>query len=159
MVFLYIILQIGIWWFLHIATFFWKITFPFHARSVAKSNRVKYIHIGCVIAGLVLPLVPIIAVMGDFALKLKNDKFLKSNNVTFTSGGLGFTATAFPAAFCHPVNEESTFYVLLVPIIVLLAIGSVLLVLIIHQIHKVSIILSKKFLYVALDIINYHSSR
>ena len=126
--------------------------FPFHARSVAKSNRVKYIHIGCVIAGLMLPVVPIIAVMGDFALKLKNDKFLKSNNVTFTSGGLGFTATAFPAAFCHPFNEDLTFYVLLVPIIILLAVGSVLLVLIIHQIHKVSEHI--KFLYMAITAVN-----
>ena len=139
MVFLYILLQVAFWWFFHIAAFFWKVKFPFHARSVAKSSKVKHIHIGCVIAGLMLPLVPIIAVMGDFALKLTNDEFLKSNNVTFTSGGLGFTTTTFPVAFCNPVNEKLPFYVLVVPIIILLAIGSVLLVLIIHQIHKVSI--------------------
>ena len=138
MVFLYIILQIGIWWFFHIAAFFWKIRFPFHARSVAKSNRVKFVHIGCVIAGFMLPLVPIIAVMGDFAMKLKSDEFLKSNNVTFTSGGLGFTVTVFPISFCNPVNEKLLFYVLQFPIIILLAVGSVLLVLIIHQIQKVS---------------------
>ena len=85
-----------------------------------------------------LPLVPIIAVVGDFAMKLKSDEFLKSNNVTFISGGLGFAATVFPVSFCGPINEVTSFYLLLVPIIILLAVGSVLLVLIIHQMHKVS---------------------
>ena len=138
--FIYATCQLLLWWFFHVTAFFWKIKFPFHARSVAKSNRIKYIHIGCVIAGLVLPLVPIIALMGDFAVILKNDEFLRSENATFASSGFGFKATILPLHYGDSFSNTIQFYVLVIPTMIVLDIGVLFLILTIRLIHKVSII-------------------
>ena len=101
------------------------------------SKRIKYIHIGCVIAGLLLPLAPVIAVMADFAVAVGSDEFLIRNNVTFISGGLGFVSSISSNQFCDTFNREIVFYILLVPI-VFNAIGTVFLVLITWRIQLVS---------------------
>ena len=101
------------------------------------SKRIKYIHIGCIIAGLLLPLVPVIAVMADFVVAVGSNEFLIRNNVTFLSGGLGFVSLVASNQFCDTFNKETLFYILLVPI-VFSAIGTVFLVLIIWRIQLVS---------------------
>ena len=44
------------------------VLFPFHSRPVEMSGRVKYIHITCVIIGILIPFVPIITSMSKFAM-------------------------------------------------------------------------------------------
>ena len=131
MVFLYTLPQISLWWMFYISAFFWKIFYPFHARQVAKSKRIKYIHRRCVIVGLLLPLAPVIAVMADFAVAVGSNEFLIRNNVTFLSGGLGFVSVSYNP-FCGTFNREIVFYILLVPIL-FNAIVTVLLILIIRH--------------------------
>ena len=45
MIFTYVISQLLLWWLFHTATIFWKIVFPFHAKSFLNSGKMKIIHI------------------------------------------------------------------------------------------------------------------
>jgi len=120
MVFYYGLFQLAVWWFLHVVSLFWKIRFPFHARSFETAHRLKYIHITMVIVGLVLPTLPII--------------------VAFTAGNSstrGFGLTRFPPILCTSLQRDSTFYSLVLPINLLIAIGVPLLIIIFWIIHKV----------------------
>ena len=120
MVFYYGLFQLAVWWFLHVVSLFWKIRFPFHARSFETAHRLKYIHITMVIVGLVLPTLPVI--------------------VAFTAGNpstRGFGLTRFPPILCTSLQRDSTFYSLVLPINLLIAIGVPLLIIIFWIIHKV----------------------
>ena len=130
MILIYIYFQICCWWFFHMAAFFWKIRYPFHALIVARSNKIRYLHAGLTITGLVVPLLPVIIIVADYAAKLKTDEFLRSANVTFVSGGLGF---------CGWVNVEATLFSFVLPLCLFGAIGTTLLTLIIRLLHKVNI--------------------
>ena len=71
-----------------------------------------------VIVGLVLPALPVI--------------------VTFTTGDpSGFGLTRFPPILCTGLQKNATFYSLVLPINILMAIGIPLLVIIFWIIHKV----------------------
>ena len=99
---------------------FWKIRFPFHARSFETAHRIKYIHITMVIVGLVLPTLPVI--------------------VAFTAGNpstRGFGLTRFPPILCTSLQSDPTFYSLVLPINIVLAIGVPLLIVLFWIIHKV----------------------
>jgi len=116
----YGLFQLAVWWFCHVVSLFWKIRFPFHARSFETAHRVKYIHIAMVIVGLVLPTLPVI--------------------VAFTAGNpssRGFGLTRFPPILCTSLQSDPTFYSLVLPINVLLAIGVPLLIIIFWIIYKV----------------------
>jgi len=116
-VFYYGIFQLAVWWFCHVVSLFWKIRFPFHARSFETAHRIKYIHITMVIVGLVLPTLPVI--------------------VAFTAGNpstRGFRLTRF---LCTSWQRDPTFYSLVLPINIVLAIGVPLLIILFWIIHKV----------------------
>jgi len=103
-----------------VVSLFWKIRFPFHARSFTTAGRIKYIHIAMVIVGLVLPTLPVI--------------------VTFTAGNpstRGFGQTRYPPILCTSLQRDPTFYSLVLPINIFLAIGIPLLIIIFWIIHKV----------------------
>ena len=116
--FYYGLFQLAVWWFCHEVSLFWKIKFPFHARSFETTHRIKYVHITMVIVGLVLPALPVI--------------------VTVTIGN-GFGLTRFPPILCTGLEKDSTFYSLVLPIDILSAIGISLLIIIFWIIHKVII--------------------
>ena len=119
MVFYYVLLQQAVWWFFHVFLMFWKIRFPFHARSFETDGYFKRIHITCVILGLLIPLIPVITVLGSE----------------------GFTITIFPPLLCNSKTADPVFYALVLPIIVLLQVGVSLLVVIFWIVHKVCAIL------------------
>ena len=87
------------------------------------------------IAGVILPLVPIIASMADYAVDLKQSNV---NNVTFLSGGMGFGQTRFPSILCTATDRDITFYSVVLPIDLILLFGCTLLVVIFWVVHKVS---------------------
>ena len=120
-VFKYGIFQLAVWWFCHVVSLFWKIQFPFHARSFGTAHRVKYIHITMVIVGLVLPALPVI--------------------VTFTAGDpsvRGFGLTSFPQTNCDSLQMDPIFYSLVLPINLILVTGIPMLIIIFWVIHKVN---------------------
>ena len=123
----------------HTTTLLWKIQFPFHARSFERAYGLNYIHIGCVVAGLILPLVPVITSMVTFAVELESDEIRKSRNITFTSGGMGYGLTRFPPILCRGTNKNAVFYALALPINLILIYGITVLIFLFYSIHKVSL--------------------
>jgi len=100
----------------YVVSLFWDIKFPFHARSFETAHRIKYIHITMVTVGLVLPTLPVI--------------------VAFSAGNpstRGFRLTRF---LCTSLQRDPTFYSLVLPINIVLAIGVPLLTILFWIIHK-----------------------
>ena len=133
----YTILQLILWWMFHTTALLWKIRFPLHARSFETAHRVKYIHIGCVVAGLILPLVPVITSMVTFAVELESDEIRKSRNITFVSGGMGYGLIQFPP-ICD-TSKNAVFYALALPIYLIVMYGITVLIFLFYSIHKVSL--------------------
>ena len=137
--FSYTLLQLILWWMFHTTAILWKIHFPLHARSFETAHKVKYIHIGCVVAGLILPLIPVITSMVTFAVKLQSDEIRKSRGITFASGGMGYGLLQFPPILCGGTNSEVMFYALSLPINLIMIYGITVLIYIFYTIHKVSL--------------------
>lgn len=123
-VFYYGILQLIIWWVCHVSILFWKIRFPFHARSFDQSGRTKYIHVACILVSLLVPLTPVLAII------LNN---LDGQGV----GTVGFTITRFPPLLCSSPDANATFYALVVPVILVVGTGLTMLVFMLWFLHKV----------------------
>ena len=134
----YCLFQISVWWLFHIMVLFWKVRFPFHARSFEVAHKIKYIHIICVLIGLLLPLVPIVISMAKFAMDINSNEFLRSKNITFASGGLGYGQIRFPPVLCYGTDRNSVFYSLILLVNIILATGITFLILLFWLIHKVS---------------------
>ena len=123
-VFYYGLLQLLTWWICHVAVLFWKIKFPFRARSLDQSNRTKYIHIACILISLFLPLLPILVTIVN---NLDEPRL----------GTVGFTMTRFPPLLCTSIDSNATFYALVLPVIFIMDTGLALLIIMLWVIHKV----------------------
>ena len=130
MVQVYSTLASAVWWLMLTVALFWKIWFPFSARS---KHQIKYIHLGCGLTGLLVPLIPIIAHMTSYAARLNS----ASSNVSFVSGGLGFAGLQSPPLPCNGRSKEIIFYTNILPAVIMLAIGITLITLIFWLVHKV----------------------
>ena len=97
------------------AVLFWKIAFPFHAKRFEK--RI-IIHVLVVLLALLLPTVPVI--------------------VSFTTGG--FVISNHPPLVCVSRSSDAAYYTLALPISVIMATGTSLLVLVLVTIMKVPIV-------------------
>eukprot|EP00731_Ephydatia_muelleri_P026488 Em0018g588a len=110
-VYCYALLQLAIWWICHVAALFWKVKFPFHAKAF---NNVKFVHIMVVVAALLLPVAPVIS--------------------AFVTGG--FTIGHFPPLLCVAKNGNAVYFTLILPISLVVAIGTTLLIIILATILK-----------------------
>ena len=115
----YLILNITLWWFFHVASIFWKLQFPLHARKLQKGQNLKYIHVAVVIAGLLIPLPGVIA-------------------TTLTDG---YTITRFPPILCGTRNSDAGYYSVFLIMNILLAVGISMLIIMFWIVHKVCIVL------------------
>ena len=113
----YSTMQFTLLWIMHISSLFWKIYFPMNTVLQKNIRRTKYFHGICLIAALFLPLI------SPMANHLKG----------------GFIMVDFPCFFCGGRNTDVTFYVHLLPITILLGVGTSLLVLIFWKLHMVYI--------------------
>ena len=95
-------------WIFHIAILFWRIVFPFHARSYENRGYFRYIHIVMFIAAIVLP--------------------LESVGVILGTGGL--STPRFPPTLCVARETDATYYAFVLPICFTCATGVSLLVII-----------------------------
>ena len=94
------------WWLFHISAVFCGIKFPLCTRSFKNSSHVKYyVHIGLVIAGILIPVVPVAAL----------------------ASASGFS-TSFPPIYCYAVNGTVVFYAMVFPCCVFGASGVSLIV-------------------------------
>ena len=127
----YALFQLAIFWLSHVLVLFWGLKFPFHWRRFKSSpTEMRYLHLTCVVTGLLGPFIPVIATMSQFAHGKSTAAAVK--------GGLGFGITRLPSLLCNGRDEATTFYALVLPIIVIIMIGMPLLVLVFWIIHKVS---------------------
>ncbi len=125
----YTSLQFNIWWVLHVSSMFLSIAFPYRTRALRISKKLTYIHVACVLVGLFLPVVPIIAAMSHHAVEAKSGAILQ--------GRLGFGVVHYPPYLCSSIDEDVTFYSLILPNIILVQIGTTMLILTIWYVHKV----------------------
>ena len=133
---LYLYSQSTIWWLFHICFLFWKVVFPLHARF---SGNVKYIHITCVLLGIVLPIIPIITSMADFAVDLQKQNENSTSqfrNNLFLSRGLGFEVNRFPPTRCSSTRHDAIFYSYVLTSDIMLGCGCTLLLIAVWSIHK-----------------------
>ena len=133
MVQVYASLSVAVWWFMLTAALFWKIWFPFNAKTLEAKHQVKYIHISCGVVGLLIPFISVIAPMASFAQRAKSDPF-----TDFVSGGLGFMSVRFPPQPCNGNNKDIAFYTNILPTNLILAAGITLILLIFWLVHRVS---------------------
>jgi len=127
----YTILQINIWWVLHIGQLFWRVIFPFHSGAFEKSGKMKKVHITSIIVGVLLPLSPIVTSMTKFAVDAQKITTNETSSTDlFLSGGLGFNSGRFPPLLC-------VFYSSLLPLDLVQAIGCTMLLIIILRVYRV----------------------
>ncbi len=105
-------LQFNIWWVLQISSMFLTIVFPYRTRALRISKKLTYIHVACVLVGLLLPVIPVIAVMSHHAVEAKSGAMLQ--------GRLGFGFANFPPYLCLGIDADVTFYSLILPNIILI---------------------------------------
>ena len=134
MVQVYSTLASAIWWFMLTISLFWKLWFPFNARLRESKRQIKYIHLGCVLIGVLVPLIPIIGLMSDFAARVNSS----TSNLTFVDGGMGFTSIRFPPVPCNGNSKALVFYTNILPTNIILAVGINIIILIFWLVHKVS---------------------
>ncbi len=118
MIEVYIGPALSLWWIMLTTALFWKIWFPFNAKMHETKHQVKYIHIGCGLAGLLIPFIPVIAHMASFAQQVKSDP-----SIDFVSGGLGFKVLHFPPLPCHGSSKVIIFYANVLPLDIMAAIA------------------------------------
>lgn len=133
MVQVYCTLAAAIWWLMLTISLFWKLWFPFNARLRETRHQIKYIHAGCVLIGVLVPFIPIIALMSGFAVKVESDP----SNGSFVSGGLGFASIRYPPVPCNGNSKAIIFYTNILPTNIMLAFGINLIILIFWLVHKV----------------------
>ena len=104
----------SIWGGLHAGFLFWSIKYPFNYRMFKLAGRTRYAHIISVVLAVVVPLPLALA-------------HLKS----------GFIITANPSLVCVGRNRDYTYYTFILPISIIVAITSNLLVLIFWTVLKV----------------------
>ena len=129
-IFYYCTLQLSMFWLCHILAIFWGLKFPFHARTFRTTHRIKYLHIACVALCTILPLISVVATMVQYS---RGKSFGEA-----VEGGLGFGVVRFPPILCTGWNQDTMFYALILPVVVLLMAGMTVLIVIFWIIHKVS---------------------
>lgn len=111
----YFLLNITLWWFVHVCSTFWKIQFPLHARR--HKTKQKYAHVVLVVLCLFVPLPGVIATL-----------------VTD-----GYAINRFPPLLCGSTNPKVQYYSLWLVINILVAVGITLVTLMFWKVHKVYI--------------------
>ena len=122
-VFYYVVMQLLFWWLWHTVAVFWAVGWPFHAKKFNISRNTKYLHIGFVLASLLLPVAPVLIIL-----------FISP---TLTVQLAGYTVTRSPPFVCAGHNITVNFWAFIFPISLLLAVGVTMLVLIMRIVIRV----------------------
>ena len=115
-VMIYATLQFAIWWIFQVLMLFWKLLFPFHARMWERSGRFKYIHVAMVMSGVLLSFLPVLI------------------SLVF---GKGYKGVDYLPQICGPKNTNISYYTLMLPGSLILAVGVTLLWIVAWKVIKV----------------------
>ena len=110
----YLSLQITLWGTFHALGLCWGIMFPFHYRRFKTEGRIKYVHVTTVILGLVLPAISALVPLAG-----------------------GYTITPSPINHCVGRNMAITYFTIILPISILMAASSTVLIILFWIIFKV----------------------
>ena len=92
----------------------------------------KVIHVLFVVVGMLLPLISALApIIHDARTESQAD------SETPVPGSHGFGFGLFPPVLCIAIDENVTFSVVILPIVLLTLVGTTILILVIWKIHKV----------------------
>ena len=111
----YGLVQLVLWITFHAISLCWGILFPFHFRQMKLAKKLKYIHISTVLVALLLPIIPALLLL------LKD----------------GYVIIDTPTTFCAGRSPEFTFYALILPLSILLAIATSAFIIMLWIIMKV----------------------
>ena len=92
----------------------WGIVFPFHYKRVKAEGRIKYIHVTTVVLTLVLPAIPALLHLID-----------------------GYSISLGPQAVCTGQNIAITYFITILPMSILMAMATSVLVILFWRILKV----------------------
>lgn len=115
-VFTYGLAQLGLFVLFHAGGLCWGVAFPFHFRRFKAQKQIKYIHITTIIATLFLPLVPALLHLDE-----------------------GYGVANTPSTVCFGRNVAVTYFTLILPLSVILAIATSILVIMFWIIFKVNL--------------------
>ena len=115
-IFMYGIAQLGLFVLFHAVGLCWGIAFPFHYRRFQAEEKLKYIHITTVLIALLLPSVPAL-------LHLKE----------------GYSVSNTPTTVCFGRSMAVTFFSLILPLSIILAITTSIFVIMFWIILKVNL--------------------
>ena len=121
-VFYYIVIQLLFWWLWHTIVVFLAVVRPFQMKKTGTPRKNRYIHVGLVLASLILPILPIVIVV--FAGKEYRYE-------------TSFTLTRSPPILCSGIDLHTNFWGVIFPTNLMLGLGTSLLVLILRTVIKV----------------------
>ena len=107
--FYYVVLLVTLLWLSHILMLFWGVMWPWHHQAYQNSGRMKYIHLTIVAASLLLPIISILACQ--------------------LSEGFGLDILSYYK--CAGQGPKDSFYAVIVPLDIIIIIGTSVLVYII----------------------------
>ena len=113
-VFHYIALQQTLLWLFHILVVFWTVKFPIQAKNF--SNKHQYVHFVMLVLVIVLPCIPLAAVLA-------------------TGGSI---LASFPPFQCFARNSDVTYYTFILPASIMMGTGIALIILILHTLIHVT---------------------
>ena len=128
--FVYLGLQVALWWIFHTTVLFWGIMRPFQYRQMCDCGKLKYIHLTMGISGLVLPLVPTL--------------------ICHWTGGFGINLLLHYS--CHRKTTLASRYSVYVPLNVIVIVGIGLLLIIFSTI-ALEVIHSYELLFVCMNVV------
>ena len=107
--------QLVLWVTFHAVSLCWGILFPFHFRRMKADKKLKYIHITTVLSALLLPTIPALLLLKD-----------------------GYVIIDTPTTFCAGRSAAHTFYALILPLSIMLAIATSAFIIMLWILLKVS---------------------
>ena len=128
MVLYYCMLQLNLWWVFHVTLLFWKIRFPLRAMKL--SHLMPRVHVVCVLLGLTIPLLPVLATIA-------HSQITGYSSREGLPSGLCFGLANFPPILCYTLDKDVVFYSFILPVTLLMLVGVTALLLTIWAVHKV----------------------
>ena len=131
-----------IWLVCHAMTLFWKVRFPFRARYFSLSKKDKYLHIASLLAGFLLPVIPIVASIADSAVRHDTNQDLNTT-VPLGPTGLGFGRAlhvGYSACYGTSAVAIQSIYI---PLSIMVPSQATFIILVCYYIHKVHVLYSR----------------
>ena len=131
--------QIWIFWAIYMLIIFWKFYFPSHYRTYIINGRMKYIQLITLLIAYLHPILSVLSPLLAFVIDVQQP-FYRAQNVSFTSGGMGYQTVQFPPLFCSPINYAVAYIMQIMPMNIIFPVSGTLLIFILRHMWKVGLL-------------------